>query len=219
MFSDHSPCCPYLWNLSSRVPICLHPRLHGGASTSHFWSAGPGLFAALCAAWAVSLLEKPFSEELLPRLALCSIPTGLYYQTHSLCLPDSMQGVPRGPSQQIDPMDTHPSHEPKSLHQLPHLSKRSKAWNSCARGSKNWALHALRVQSPLVKGLGREHLLGDLEEGGLPGNLCHEDKPFWLWARLCALLIQPATLGAVSAAGAQTTKGRGDYSCCWKFGT
>lgn len=43
MFSDHSPCCPYLWNLSSRVPICLHPRLHGGASTSHFWSAGLGL--------------------------------------------------------------------------------------------------------------------------------------------------------------------------------
>lgn len=29
--------------ISSRVPICLHPRLHGGASTSHFWSAGPGL--------------------------------------------------------------------------------------------------------------------------------------------------------------------------------
>lgn len=89
-----------------------------------------GALAALWAIWAVSLLEKPFSEEQFPRPSFCSVATGFHCQTYSSCPPYSTQGAQTGTSWLIDPMDTQPPQEPKNLHQSPHLSKQSKSCNS-----------------------------------------------------------------------------------------
>lgn len=111
----------------SRLPAPQAPRR---CQDLAFLECRTRALAALWAIWAVSLLEKPFSEELFPGPSFCSVPTGFHYQTYSLCHPCSTQGLQTGTSWLIDPTDTQPPQEPKNLHQSPCLSKQSKSGNS-----------------------------------------------------------------------------------------
>lgn len=218
MFWHRSPCCPYPWNLSSRAPICLLPRLHRGARTLQFWSAGLEL-----------LLLSGLSE--------------LSHCWRSLSVRNCFQDHPSAPQQQgfttrHIPHDTPIAH--KECRQ--ELAGWLTPWTHSHHGSqrtfinhpicpsnpsnvihkpKAWKVSSACTWStdPSLKGLGKEHLLGSLREGSLPGNLCHEDAPCWPWVRLCALLAHAATLGAVSAKQEQSTKGPGACSWCWKLGT
>lgn len=218
MFWHHSPCCPYPWNLPSRAPICLLPRLHGGARTLHFWSAGLELLllsglSELSYSWRSLSVRNCFqdsrSASQQQRFTTRHIPCATLI-AHKEC-GQELAG-------RLTPW-THSHHgsqrafinHPICPNNPSHVIHKPKAWklSSACTGSTDLSL----------KELGKEHLLGDLGEGGLPGSLCHRDVPCWPWARLCALLTHTATLGAVSAEQEQSIKGPAAYSWCWKLGT
>lgn len=218
MFWHHSPCCPYPRNLSSRAPVCLHPRLHGGARTLHFWSAGLELLllsgpSELSLCWRSLSVRNCFQDH----------PSALYQQgfttRHIPCAtPTAHQECRQELAGWLTPR-THSHHRSQRTF-INHLICPSNPSHVIHKPGA-WKLSSACTESTelSLKGLGKEHLLGYLREEGLPGSLCHEDMPCWPWVRLCALLTHAATLGAVSAAQAQSTKGPGAYSWCWKSGT
>lgn len=130
---------------SSHLPAPQAPRR---CQDLAFLECRTGAVAALWAIWAVSLLEKPFSEELFPRLSFCSVATGFHYQTYSSCHPYSTQGVQTGTSW---PMDKATTGAKKSSSITPFVQA-IQAMLFISQRLGNWALHALRAQTSLWRG-------------------------------------------------------------------
>lgn len=181
-----------------------------------FLESRTGAFAALWATWAVSLLEKPFSEELFPRQSFCSVATAFHYRTYSLCHPWSTQGLQTGTSWLIGPLDTQLPQEPKAFINHPiypnnpsHVIHRPKVWKLSS---------ACTEHRPLFEGTGQRAP----SRWPWRGGFARQSVPWrcaLLTMRLFALLTHAATPGAMTAEQEQSTKVLAAYSWCWKLGT
>lgn len=153
MFRDHSPYCPYPWHLPSRALVCPHPRLHGCARTLHFWSEDWG---SCCS---VDCLSRHTVGEAFQWGTVAK--TGPLLRNSRALLPDTFPCA--------TPV-THKKHIQELASRLaPWAHIHRVSWRACincppspsnpvnflCQRLTSWALHALRAQSPLVKGLGR----------------------------------------------------------------